>query len=272
MTTDTQPGTQAVADHRSARELRWLRYRARQVEALQGMPRFAMPRILFAELLGTWALVTVAAGGGVIAAISGGGAGLAAQVVAPALMVGALIYVLGPISGAHFNPGVTLAFAIRGDFPWRHVPAFWIVQLVAATLAALILKAIYGDVGGLGATIPHHGVGTSLVMEIILTMVLVTIILGTASDRKIVGPNAAIAVAFTIALSGLWAAPVSGASMNPARSLGPDIAAWNFTDQWIYIVGPLTGAIVACVIAFVLRGRTTADAIQAASGDLAQAK
>ena len=106
-------------------------------------------------------------------------------------------------------------------------------------------------------------------MEIILTVLLVSIILGTASDRKIVGPNAALAVGATIALDGLFGAPISGASMNPARSFGPDIAGWYFTDQWIYIVGPVVGAVIAVVIASLLRGRTTLDAIEAGSGSLA---
>lgn len=248
----------------------WLvEYRLRQVKAEASMPLKTMPRVLFAEVFGTWMLVMVAAGGGVVNAVSGGQISLTALVVAPAFMVAASIYVLGPISGAHYNPVVTLAFAIRGDFPWRHVVPFWVAQLAGATLAALVLKAIYGLVAHLGATIPQHGVGTSLVMEIILTTVLVTIILGTASDRRIVGTNAALAVGATIALDGLWGAPISGASMNPARSLGPDIAAWHFADQWIYIVGPITGAALAVFIAFLLRGLTTKDAIEAASGTLA---
>ncbi|HEX8918399.1 MAG TPA: aquaporin [Chloroflexota bacterium] len=246
-----------------------LRYRARQLKALESMPAMHMPRILFAELFGTWALVIVAAGGGTIAAAAAAPqTGLAANVVAPALMVGALIYVLGPISGAHFNPAVTLAFAIRGDFPWRYVPGFWIAQLIGSALAAGILRALFGNVGHLGANIPRHGVGTSMVMEMILTLLLVTIILGTAAHRKIVGHNAAIAVAFTIALAGLFAAPISGASMNPARSLGPALVTGDLADQWIYVVGPFAGAILATVIAFILRGGTTQDAIEAASGSV----
>lgn len=259
--------TVTAADRRSPSELRRLR-RDRQAKALKEMPALIMPRILFAELLGTWALVTVAAGGGVISAVSGGQVSQNAQVVAPALAVAALIYVLGPISGAHFNPVVTLAFALRGDFPWRHLPSFWLIQVAGSILAALILRALFGMAGHLGTTVPHHGVGTSLVMEIILTFLLVTVILGTASDRKIVGANAALAVGFTIALDGLFAAPISGSSMNPARSLGPAIASWNLTDQWIYIAGPVAGATLAALVAFVLRGMTTLDAIEAATGTL----
>lgn len=241
---------------------------ARQEEIVKSMPAREMPRVYFAEILGTWMLVMVAAGGGVIAGVAGGAAG-PAQVVAPALMVAASIYVLGPISGAHYNPAVTLAFAIRQDFPWRHVVPFWICQLAGAMLAAFVLKAIYTTKYGLGLTQPNHGVLTSMVMEMILTFLLVTIILGTASDRKIVGTNAALAVGFTIALDGLFAAPISGASMNPARSLGPAIVDWNLADQWIYIVGPCAGAAIACVVAYLLRGRTTLDAVEAGSGLMA---
>jgi aquaporin Z len=237
---------------------------------IEGTPPIVVLRIVVAELLGTWALVTVAAGGGVINTVSGGQISLTARVVAPALMVAASIYVLGPISGAHYNPVVTLAFALRGDFPWRFVPVYWIIQLSGAVLAALILKAIFGDVGNLGETIPHYGVGNSLVMEIILTFILVTIVLGTASDHKVTGPNAALAVGATIAMCGLFAAPISGASMNPARSLGPAIVSWNWANQWIYVVGPTVGAILIVIVSTFLRGRTTQDAIQAGAGLLAK--
>ena len=241
---------------------------ARQEEILKTMPAQEMPRVYFAEILGTWMLVMVAAGGGTIAGFIGQTAG-PAQVVAPALMVAASIYVLGPISGAHYNPAVTLAFAIRQDFPWRHVVPFWICQFAGSILAAFVLKALFGLAGGLGTTVPQHGVLTSMVMEIILTFLLVTIILGTASDRKIVGTNAALAVGATIALDGLFAAPISGASMNPARSIGPAIVSWTFVSQWIYIVGPCAGAAIACVVAYLLRGSTTRDAIEAGSGLMA---
>ncbi len=252
----------------SSREWGMKAFMNRQEEIVKSMPAREMPRVYFAEILGTWMLVMVAAGGGTIAGYVGGVAG-PAQVVAPALMVAASIYVLGPISGAHYNPAVTLAFAIRQDFPWRHVVPFWICQLAGSMLAAVVLKSMFGLAGGLGTTVPHHGVLTSMVMEMILTFLLVTIILGTASDRKIVGTNAALAVGFTIALDGLFAAPISGASMNPARSLGPAIVSWTFDSQWIYVVGPCAGAAIACIVAYMLRGRTTLDAIQAGSGLMA---
>lgn len=224
-------------------------------------------RRLFAELLGTFALTFVAAGGAVIAAVSGTGPSLAGQVVAPALVVLAMIYSLGPISGAHFNPVVTAAFAIRRDFPWARVPGYCLAQLLGAVLAALLLRALFGLAGGLGITLPHHGSFTSLVMEVILTFILVTVILATAANYKVVGHNAALAVAATIALDGLFAAPISGASMNPARSLGPALVSGKLGDVWIYVVGPLLGVLAAVGVGWFLRGPGSPYARQVATGD-----
>ena len=224
-------------------------------------------RRLLAELLGTFFLTLVAAGADVISSVSGGEVSSSARVVAPALLVMALIYTVGNLSGAHFNPVVTLAFAVRRDFPWRRLPGYWGVQLLGAILAAFVLRGLFGTVGHLGATIPHHGVGASLIMEVVLTFLLLTVILGTATNHKLVGHNAALAVGGTIALTGLFAAPISGASMNPARSLGPFLVSGQLGDAWIYIVGPFIGALLAVGIAWLLRGGTTKDAIQAAQGE-----
>lgn len=224
-------------------------------------------RRLLAELLGTFALVLVAAGGEVIAAISGGEVSHAARAVAPGLLVMAMIYTLGSQSGAHFNPVVTLAFTLRQDFPWKRVPGYWGAQLIGAVLAALLLRALFGTAGQLGATLPRHGIMEALVMEAVLTFLLVTVILGTATNHRLTGPNAAIAVGGTIALLGLFAGPVSGASMNPARSLGPFLVSGQLADAWIYIVGPLAGGILAVLVAWLLRGRTTSEAVETAKGD-----
>lgn len=179
----------------------------------------------------------------------------------------ALIYTLGSQSGAHFNPVVTLAFTLRQDFPWRRVPSYWVAQIVGAVLAALLLRVLFGLVGHLGATLPRHGIIEALVMEVVLTFLLVTVILGTATNHRLTGPNAAIAVGGTIALIGLFAAPISGASMNPARSLGPFLVSGQLADAWIYIVGPLVGALLAVLVAWLLRGKTTQEAVEAAKGD-----
>lgn len=203
------------------------------------------PRQALAELVGTFLLTLVAAGAEVIAAISGGQVSPAARALAPGLLVMALIYALGDVSGAHFNPGVTWAFALRRVFPWSRVPIYWATQFAGACLAALLLWALFGDVNDLGANQPHHGVAQSLVMEVLLTFLLLLVILGTATRHQLIGPDAAIAVGATIALCGLFAGPVSGASMNTARSLGPALLSGAYGHAWIYVVGPLMGATAA---------------------------
>ena len=211
-------------------------------------------RRLFSELLGTFFLVLVAAGGGILA--GKGQISLAAAVVAPGLMVMAIILFMGAVSGAHLNPGVSLAFALRGDFPWKRVPGYIIIQLVGATLASLFLLAVFGNVQHLGATLPGAGYENwqALLMEIALTAGLVSVILGTASAAQNVGAIAALGVGGYIALAGLWAAPVSGVSMNPARSFGPALVGTDFSSYWVYVVGPLAGALIAVGFAFILRG------------------
>jgi len=222
-------------------------------------------RRLFSELLGTFALVLVAAGGGILHAK--GQISLAAAVVAPGLMVMAIILFMGAVSGAHLNPGVSLAFALRGDFPWKRVPGYIVIQLVGATLAALFLRWVFGNVEHLGATLPGPGYKNwqALLMEIVLTALLVSVILGTASAAQNVGAIAALGVGGYIALAGLWSAPVSGTSMNSARSFGPALVSGDWTSYWVYVVGPITGALIAVGFAYVLRGRG-GDAIARAAG------
>jgi aquaporin Z len=219
-------------------------------------PRFEGRR-LFAEVFGTFFLVLVAAGGGMVNAYSNGQIPLAVRVTAPGLMVMAMILFMGAVSGAHFNPVVTISFALRGDFPWKRVPGYLIAELAGSILAVLFLRATLGDVGGLGATEPGPGVssGLAMVFEAVLTLGLLSTILGQASGAQNVGLIGAIAVGAYIALAGLWSAPISGASMNPARSLGPIIVSGNWSDWWVYIVGPFIGGFVAVGVAWILRGR-----------------
>lgn len=230
------------------------------------IPYLASRRLL-AELIGTFLLTFVAAGADVIGGVSKGAVNLNAAVVAPALLVMALIYSVGGISGAHFNPVVTLCFAIRRDFPWHRLPGYWIVQIAGAILAALLLRGLFGLAGHLGETRPQHSALSAFIMEIVLTFLLLTVILATATNHKLVGHNAALAVGATIALDGLFAAPISGASMNPARSLGPFIVAGQLGSAWIYIAGPFIGGLLAVLVAWLLRGSTTKDAVEAASGE-----
>jgi len=227
-------------------------------------------RRLFSELLGTFLLVLAGAGGGVVNAASHGAISRTAAVTAPALMVMAMILFMGAVSGAHLNPAVTLSFATRGDFPWRRVPGYIVVQLFGATLACLLLWAVFGKIGMLGATEPGAGFHDwqAMVVELALTAGLVSTILGTASRAQNVGPMSALAVGGYIALAGLWSSPVSGASMNPARSFGPDLALGDFTNYWVYIVGPLAGGLLAVGIAWVLRGAPDKGGALAAQGEL----
>src|SRR4051794_31700513 len=228
-------------------------------------------RRLFSELLGTFFLVLVAAGGGMMGQAFPDTISRTSAVVAPGLMVMAIILFMGAVSGAHLNPAVSLGFAARGDFPWRRVPGYIVVQLVGATLACLFLWAMFGKVGSLGATEPgpHISGLTAMFMEMLLTAGLLSTILGTASRAQNVGPMSALAVAGYIALAGLWSSPVSGASMNPARSFGPDAALWDFSNYWVYVAGPLSGAAIAVGVAYVLRGRGgDAGGIAAAQGAL----
>lgn len=228
-------------------------------------------RRLFSEILGTFLLVLVGAGGGVVNAVSNNAISRTAAVTAPGLMVLAIILFMGAISGAHLNPAVSIAFATRGDFPWRRVPGYIIAQLLGSTLAVLLLWGMLGKVGMLGATEPGAGINPwqACLMEFVLTAGLVSTILGTASKAQNLGPISAFGVGAYIILAGLWSSPISGASMNPARSFGPDLVLWNFSNYWVYIVGPIAGALVAVGIAFILRGRGgDQSGISAAQGRL----
>jgi aquaporin Z len=226
-------------------------------------------RRLFAETWGTFLLVVVAAGAGVVGAQSGGAITLSMKVIAPGMMVMAIIYFMGAVGGAHLNPAVTLAFAARRNFPWRRVPGYIGAQLVGSIAAAGFLRAMFGAIGLLGATTPGPGVSDlkAFVMEILLTTGLVSTILGTASGARNIGSNGALAVGGYIALAGLWAAPVSGASMNPVRSFAPDLIRGNLTTTWIYVVGPVLGAIIAVGFEWILKGKATDAGTLAAQGD-----
>jgi aquaporin Z len=228
-------------------------------------------RRLFSELLGTFFLVLAAAGGGMMGHAFPGVISHTAAVTAPALTVMAIILFMGKISGAHLNPAVSIAFALRRDFPWWRVPGYIIVQLAGATLAALFLHAVINVSAMYGSNYPASGYSdlAAFWMELILTMGLVSVILGTASGAQNVGVIGAFGVGAYIALAGLWGSPISGASMNPARTFGPDLASTTFTGYWVYIAGPIAGAALAVVIAFVLRGRGgDKSALGAAQGDL----
>jgi len=250
---------------------------------LSGLPKNVVERItdfnnpkqewrrLFSEVMGTFLLLLVAAGSGMMNAAFGDPISRTAAVVAPGLMVMAMILFMGRVSGAHFNPAVSVAFALRGDFPWRRVPAYIVAQFVGAVLAVLVLQAVIGSSASNGATYPAQSTThlAAFVMEVILTFGLVSVILGTASGAQNIGIIGALGVGGYVALAGLWASPLSGASMNPMRSLAPDLVANDFTAYWVYLAGPLLGAGIAVLAAYMLRGRGGGLAgSQAAQGGL----
>ncbi len=231
-----------------------------EADVVQPMADFKDPkqewRRLFSELFGTFFLVLVAAGGGMMGQAFPNTISRTAAVVAPGLMVMAIILFMGKVSGAHLNPAVSLAFALRGDFQWRRVPGYIVVQLAGAVLAAWFLQSVIHVSASFGSNYPASGYSSfdAFLMEAVLTLGLVSVILGTASGAQNVGVIGALGVGSYIALAGLWGSPISGASMNPARTLGPDAVAWDFTHYWVYVVGPLTGALIAVGAAFALRG------------------
>lgn len=228
-------------------------------------------RRLFSELLGTFFLVLVAAGGPMMGHAFPDTISRTAAVVAPGLMVIAIILFMGKVSGAHLNPAVSVGFALRGDFPWRRVPGYIVIQLVGATLAAWFLQSVIHVSASYGSNYVASGYSATdgFLMEAVLTLGLLSVILGTASRAQNVGAISALAVGGYIALAGLWGSPISGASMNPARTFGPDLVGADFTGYWVYVAGPLVGAIIAVGVAFVLRGKGGGrSGSEAAQGEL----
>jgi aquaporin Z len=226
-------------------------------------------RRLFAELWGTFLLVLVAAGADIASAKSGGALPHPLAAMVPGIMVMAAIYFMGAVSGAHINPAVTLAFALRRNFPWRRVPGYIAAQLVGAVLAAAFLRELFGTAADLGATTPKLGLtsGQALALEVVLSAGLVNTVLGTASGARNIGTNAGIAVGGYVALAGLWASAFTGASMNPARSLGPDVLRGDLGTLWIYIAGPLVGAAIGVAFEWILKGPPTKAGTEAAQGE-----
>jgi MIP family channel proteins len=205
-----------------------------------------LARRVAAEALGTFALVFFGAGSVMIAAKYGsfGQLGIA---VAFGLVIAAMGYALGHISGAYLNPAVTFAFALSRHFPRRLVAGYWLAQAAGATAAALLLRASLGDVANVGATLPSGSDGQSFFWEIVLTFFLMLVIMAVATDTRAVGEAAAIAIGGTVGLCALVGGPVSGASMNPARSLGPALAAGELASLWIYLLAPLVGAALGAI-------------------------
>jgi aquaporin NIP len=180
--------------------------------------------------------------------------------VAFGLVIAAMVYALGHISGAHLNPAVSLAFALSRHFPRRLVGGYWAAQCLGALAAALLLRASLGDVADVGATTPSGSDAQSFLWEVVLTFVLMLVIMAVATDTRAVGEAAALAIGGTVALDALVGGPVSGASMNPARSLGPALAAGELDALWIYLLAPPLGAALGALVYQLLRGEPAGPA------------
>jgi aquaporin NIP len=221
------------------------------------LPRPPLARRALAEGLATFALVFASCGAIVVNAERGGSLGPVGNSLAAGLVIMAMIYATGHLSGAHFNPAVTIAFTAVRHFPLREAIVYIPAQLAGGLAGAVTLRLVWdGTPANLGATLPSVGVGAALTYELILTAFLMFVIMAVATDSRAVGAAAAIAIGGTIGLNSLYGGGVTGASMNPARSFGPALVASEWTDFWIYIVGPLSGALAGAVLYQLVRGET----------------
>ena len=196
-----------------------------------------------AEAIATFALVVAGCGAIIADEHSGGGLGVVGVGLVFGLVIMVMVYATGHLSGAHINPAVTTAFTLTRHFPARHAVAYVGAQLLGATFGALVLLAVWpSEPASLGATLPSVGIGSALVYETVLTALLMFVIMAVATDARAVGAAAAIAIGGAVGLDAIFGGPVTGASMNPARSFGPALAAGEWHDFWIYVLGPVLGA------------------------------
>ncbi len=213
-----------------------------------------MLKACVAEFIGTFGLLFAGTGAIMVDDLSGGQVTHLGIGITFGLIVATMIFATGHISGAHINPAVSLAFALSRHFPWRRVPFYMAAQMAGAMAAGLTLLGLLGDVAHMGATLPTGSDARALGLEMVLTFFLMFVIMAVATDARAEGGLAAIAIGATVALESIFAGPVAGASMNPARSLGPAIVGWTWTSQWLYVVGPILGAAVAALVYSWLRG------------------
>ena len=215
-----------------------------------------LPRALVAEAFGTFALVFAGAGAIMVDAKTGalGHVGVA---ITFGLVIMAMIYGIGHISGAHFNAAVTLSFVLTRHFPWPRAMLYWAAQFVGAVTAAAILRGSLGNIAHVGATIPSGSEAQSFLWEVVMTAFLMFVIMAVATDTRAVGEAAAIAIGGTIGLDAMFGGPISGASMNPMRSLGPALVSGDLHALWIYLTAPLIGAAAGAVLYQYVRGEST---------------
>ena len=213
----------------------------------------SLPKRSLAEFIGTFGLVFATAGANVVNELSDGQITHLGVGIVSGLIITAMIYAVGHISGAHFNPAVTVGFTVGRHFPVKEVPVYWTAQLLGGSVGALSLLGLFGKVGIMGGTVPRGSTLESFGFEIPLTFILMFVIMAVATDSRAQGGQAALAVGGTVALNSIFGGPISGASMNPARSFGPALAAWNWGDHWIYWTAPFVGAAIAALAYNLLR-------------------
>lgn len=211
-------------------------------------------RRLLSEFLGTFALIFAGTGAIVVDQLTGGVIGHAGIALVFGLVVMAMIYTFGDVSGAHFNPVVTIGFAVAGRFPWRHTPGYIAAQLGGAFTASGLLKILFPTSATLGATLPSGSTTQSFILEIVLTAILMLVILSVSTGAKEKGITAGISIGAVVALEAMFAGPICGASMNPARSLAPAIISGNFQFIWLYPAATLLGSILAVPLCISTRG------------------
>jgi len=206
----------------------------------------ALGRLLAAEFIGTFALVFAGCGAIMVDAKTGalGHVGVA---ISFGLVIMAMIYAVGHISGAHFNPAVTFAFALSRHFPWSRAIAYWCAQVLGALVAALLLRGSLGNIAHVGATLPSGSQGQSFLWELVLSFFLMFVIMAVATDTLAVGEAAAIAIGGTVGLDAMFGGPISGASMNPARSFAPAVVSGDLHALWLYLLAPPVGAALAAL-------------------------
>ena len=212
-----------------------------------------LARVLVAEAIGTFALVFAGCGAVMVEAKTHA-LGQVGVALTFGLVIMAMIYAVGHVSGAHFNPAVTFSFALTRHFPWSRASVYWVAQLAGALTAALLLRASLGDIANVGATQPSGSEAQSFVWELVMTAFLMFVILAVATDTRAIGEAAAIAIGGTIALDALFGGPISGASMNPTRSLAPALVSGDLHALWLYIVAPVIGASVGALAYQFVRG------------------
>jgi aquaporin Z len=202
-------------------------------------------RRALAEAIGTFFLVLIGPGAAMTDAYTGGAVGHAGVALAFAFVVTAMVYALGHLSGAHINPAVTVAFWSAGRFPGRDVLPYVLAQCAGAVAASLTLTAVLGPVGRAGATVPAVGVAGSFAVEWLLSFVLMLVVMAVATDPRAASGFAGIAVGLTVGFCAMTGGPLTGASMNPARSLGPAVAGGTWDAHWIYWAAPVTAMLAA---------------------------